>query len=359
MDSIPILLVEDNPGDARLFQEQLGSSSRVQYDITTTDRLESALELAAQNSFQLILLDLTLPDSHGIETFSEIFKRSSRSAIIVLTGQDDEELALRSLRFGAQDYLVKGQVNADSLNKAIQYGIERKRLESRLVGLHRHQAIGRLTEGLFHNVVNILNGMRLNIELAAANVTEQEASLLQEAHDAADRVISIFDLLAIFAGTREAQKVDTDLRKVVEEVLTITRPAVGEHLKIETTLPDAKAVVFGDPVMLQQVLINVFTNSSDALRQNIAEKRDATITISVTANDSDEHILEIQDNGSGISADERDRVFEPFFTTKANDEGIGLGLATVRRILSDHGGRIELVSQPDEDTRFRISLPAK
>ena len=357
MDPIPILLIEDNPRDARLFQEQLLSSSRVQYDITVADRLASGLELAAQKSFKLILLDLTLPDSNGIETFSEVFKCSSRSAIIVLTGLDDEALALRALRFGAQDYLVKGQVNADVLNKAIQYAIERKRLESRLVDLHRHQAIGRLTEGLFHNVVNILNGLRLNIELAAATVSEQEASLLHEAHGAADRIISVFDLLSMFAGTRETQKVVTDLRTVVSEVLTITRPAVNEKLKIETTLPDGPAHVLGDPVLLQQILINLLTNSADALQANLAEGRDATIVISVTVGTSNACTLEFCDNGSGISDDIRDRVFEPFFTTKGNDEGIGLGLASVRRILDDHGGRIELVNQPNEDTRFRISLP--
>ena len=359
MDPIPILLVEDNPGDARLFQEQLRSSSNVEYDVTLADRLATGLERASKGSFSLILLDLTLPDSNGIETFTEIFKCSPRSAIIILTGQDDEELAIRALRLGAQDYLVKGQINADSLKRAIQYGIERKRLESRLVGMHRNQAIGRLTEGLFHNVVNILNGIRLNIELVKANVAGQEADMLQTAYDAADRVLSIFDLLSIFAGNREPQKTLTDLRTVVTEVLTIVRPAVNEHLKIETSFPEASVNILGDSVLLQQVLINLLTNSSDALQANLAEKRDAMIAISITVGESNECILEICDNGSGISHDVRDLVFEPFFTTKANDEGIGLGLATVRRILSDHGGRIELASQSDEDTRFRISLPTK
>jgi diguanylate cyclase (GGDEF)-like protein/PAS domain S-box-containing protein len=134
MDDAPIrvLLIEDSPGDARLVEIYLSQASAATYRLTHCGRLDDGLEQLDQNSYDIVLLDLTLPDSHGIETFERAYAHGREVPIVVMTGHDDSKLALRAVREGAQDYLVKSAVDASLLNRSIRYAIERKNYEEAL-----------------------------------------------------------------------------------------------------------------------------------------------------------------------------------------------------------------------------------
>lgn len=123
--AIKTLLIEDNPGDARLIRELLSEAKNPPIELEWTDRLSSGLLRAAQGGLDAILLDLSLPDSTGFDTFASLQKHLAQVPVIVLTGLDDEGLALRTVREGAQDYVVKGEVTAQSLARCIRFGIER------------------------------------------------------------------------------------------------------------------------------------------------------------------------------------------------------------------------------------------
>ncbi|MCG6136829.1 MAG: response regulator [Nostoc sp. LLA-1] len=129
---IKVLLVEDNPGDVFLLQEILQEVTTVQVELQPVERLSEALEYLAQDNFDVMLLDLSLPDSQGLETFVKATRKAKATPIIVLTGIDDETLALRAMQEGAQDYLVKGQVNGDLLVRSMRYAIERQSSENAL-----------------------------------------------------------------------------------------------------------------------------------------------------------------------------------------------------------------------------------
>jgi PAS domain S-box-containing protein len=129
---IKILLVEDNPGDVRLLQELLKEVSSVQFQLESVDRLSQGLQRLNQHSFDVILLDLTLPDSQDLETFVQLHDYAPELPIVVITGLNDETLAVRAVQEGAQDYLVKGQVSSDVLARSIRYAIERKRTEQKI-----------------------------------------------------------------------------------------------------------------------------------------------------------------------------------------------------------------------------------
>ncbi|WP_315788630.1 hybrid sensor histidine kinase/response regulator [Fischerella sp. JS2] len=129
---IKVLLVEDNPGDVRLLQEFLWDVTTAQFQLIPVERLDQTLKLLNQESFDVILLDLSLPDSQGLETFITLHHQAPAIPIIVLTGLDDENLALRAMQEGAQDYLVKGQVSGDLLVRCMRYAIERQRIEEAL-----------------------------------------------------------------------------------------------------------------------------------------------------------------------------------------------------------------------------------
>lgn len=129
MDENPIrvLLIEDNSGDVRLIKEMLRELSGTKFEVFVEDRLLRGLEfLSKENSVDVLLLDLSLPDCRGFETFKKIYKEKPDIPIVVLTGLDDEELGVRTVREGAQDYLLKGQVDGNLLARAIKYAIERK-----------------------------------------------------------------------------------------------------------------------------------------------------------------------------------------------------------------------------------------
>jgi len=125
-----LLLVEDNPGDARLIQEVLRETLTQEFHLEKVDRLSAAIEaLSDAGNGYVVLLDLSLPDAHGLDTVRGVSEAAPTAPIIVLTGLDDETVALRTLQEGAQDYLVKGRLEGDLLVRAIRYARERKRLE--------------------------------------------------------------------------------------------------------------------------------------------------------------------------------------------------------------------------------------
>lgn len=131
-DPIRVLLVEDNPGDARLIRELLADAKNSRFDLEWVERLSKGLERLPQGGLDIVLLDLRLPDSSGIDTFVRIHCQAPSLPVIPLTGMDDEELAVTVVRAGAQDYLIKGEVDTNLLTSAIRYAIERKKTEEAL-----------------------------------------------------------------------------------------------------------------------------------------------------------------------------------------------------------------------------------
>ena len=132
---ISVLLVEDNNGDARLVQEALTESSRVAFRIERSDRLSAATARLGREVFDVILLDLTLPDSWGLDTFLKVREVAPQTPVMVLTGHDDETLGMMAVQQGAQEYLVKGQASGPLIVRCLRYAIERHRLQENLRGL--------------------------------------------------------------------------------------------------------------------------------------------------------------------------------------------------------------------------------
>jgi len=126
-----ILLVEDNPGDVFIIKDLLKNSG-INCNLTQSATLSDSLKLLSDRDFDAVLLDLGLPDSFGLETLEKLSTLKIKSPVIVLTGLDDEEIAVKSMQEGAQDYLVKGKLNAESMFRAIRYGIERKKIQDDL-----------------------------------------------------------------------------------------------------------------------------------------------------------------------------------------------------------------------------------
>jgi len=125
---IKILLIEDNPGDARLIQEMLSEIKDTKFNFSCVDRLSKGLEFLTKGDIDIVLLDLSLPDSQGLDTFLKLHQTVPDIAVIVFTGLDDSTIGVKAVQEGAQDYLVKGKVDSDLLFRSIRYAIERHRM---------------------------------------------------------------------------------------------------------------------------------------------------------------------------------------------------------------------------------------
>jgi len=127
-----ILLIEDNPGDVRLIKEMLNEIASFDYHLIAADTLKVGCELIKNHTFVLILLDLNLPDSTGKETFNAINKCADQTPVVLVSGMQNVELSLTLIKEGAQDYIIKDDLNSNLLSRTIEFAIERKKLVSQL-----------------------------------------------------------------------------------------------------------------------------------------------------------------------------------------------------------------------------------
>lgn len=134
---IRVLIIEDNPQDLRLIEEMLSEIDIPSFELISADRLEDGLKLLINDGFDILLLDLSLPDSTGLDTFASVYDQAPEIPVVILSGFDDEDIAIKAVREGAQDYLVKGTVSSLLLSRSIAYAIERKLIEDELIR-HRY-----------------------------------------------------------------------------------------------------------------------------------------------------------------------------------------------------------------------------
>ena len=142
--AVKVLLVEDNPGDARLVQEMLREAKNDEFVLTHAQCLNEALQCIADGQYDVVLVDLTLPDAHGLCTVTHLQSARPELPIVVLTGINDQNIALQAVQTGAQDYLVKGQGDGHLLSRALWYAIERKERQAKLVFLAQYDQLTEL-----------------------------------------------------------------------------------------------------------------------------------------------------------------------------------------------------------------------
>lgn len=190
---VNILLIEDNSSDVRIIQEFLKSAENFHYNIDVCSRLSEGLNLFKEKRFDVILLDLTLPDSDINNTLETVLDLIVKIPIIILTGLDDKKFALNSLKKGAQDYLVKGELNKSILTRSILYAIERHRVEEEVK--EKAQAVQLDNKG--KEILNILqDNYRISykelsekVNLAASTIHNRVQNMLEEG------IIRAFDTL--------------------------------------------------------------------------------------------------------------------------------------------------------------------
>ena len=234
-----------------------------------------------------------------------------------------------------------------------QMAHESEKLQEQLLHAQKMESLGRLAGGVAHDFNNLLTVIMGSLDLVRSGVdTDSSDELLNEAQLAARRAADVTGQLLAFSRKQVMNVKPVHIQKVVEQSMKMVERLVGEDIRLHLELDCDDGVVVADASQLQQVLINLVVNARDAMPSG------GDLHISLRA-ESAQVILEVRDTGSGIPPELQNRIFEPFFTTKQFGEGTGLGLSTVLGVVSQHGGRVEVVSEPSErlGTTFLVTLP--
>lgn len=242
------------------------------------------------------------------------------------------------------------------------------RLQEEVYQAQKLEAVGSLAAGIAHDMKNLLLIIQGNAELICME-TEPGSKLNDQAtmiSTSSTRASDMIHKLMLFSRKHVLARDWIDLSTVVQNMLDLLERLIPRDVKVEFKKPEDLWAVNADAGLLEQVLVNLVTNARDALPNGGKISISlANAVISEENRPKDENavpgsfvMLEVADNGKGMSPEVRARIFEPFFTTKAAGAGTGLGLSTVYGVVKQHGGWIGVESEQERGSRFRIYLPA-
>jgi signal transduction histidine kinase len=365
---ITVLLVEDNPGDARLIREALFEARGAVYDLEWEDRLEAGLGRLAMGGIDVVVLDLSLPESQGMETFTTVHAAAPHVPIVVLTGYSDETIAISAVHEGAQDFLMKGRVDADLLARSLRHAIERHRMAEELERARNQQLqmkdrfLSHVSHELRSPLTAIYQFVTIVLDGLGGDLTAEQREYLEVAlRNVKQLRTMIADLLD--ATRAETGKLRIDPRQisigeaVQEATLAVRKPAGERSLTVSTDVPVDLPSVYADPERIRQVLANLldnamkFTPAGGAIQVRATESTDEVGTVRVS----------VSDTGSGISPQARERIFDRLHqepdATQSSRRGLGLGLYICRELVTQQGGRIWVESEAGQGSTFHFTLP--
>ena len=362
-----VLLIEDNPGDADLVRLRLieGDSA---VSISSASRLADGLASMAKEPPSVVLLDLNLPDSHGADTFRKVLEQAPSVPVVILSGQDDEVLAMKALHQGVQDYLVKGDITSNHLERAMRYAIERQAL-TRSLEMSRQQQLEFKNQFLSH----VSHELRTPLTCIHQFVTILLDGLAGEVnpeqrYHLGTVLNSVHQLRAMIRDLLEATRAESGKIRIEQRCITIgdlVRQAVsmmaatakekqvGLEVGSDTRIP----FVYADPDRVLQVLINLIDNGIKftppgggvMVKACLVEADPTMVYLSVT------------DSGCGIGPEAKALIFERLYQDPNSIDnrcaGLGLGLFIAKELVELHGGRLWVASEIGNGSTFSFTLP--
>src|SRR6266852_6381330 len=372
--SVPlrVLMIEDSEDDTALLVREL---RRGGYDVThervdTPAAMSSALN---KEKWDLVISDHSMPHFSGAAALTLLRETESEVPFIFVSGTMGEEAAVAALKDGAQDYVMKS--NLKRLVPAVQRELreleerrERKRLERQVQQLQKFEAIGRLAGGIAHDFNNAIGAIMgwADLALQEAQPGTRLQERLQKICAQAQRTAGLTSQLLAFARQQVLQPRKIDLNGLIEEGTSLLRKVIGADVEVRLVPAPNLRVTVADPVQIDQVLMNLCLNARDAMPKGgrlIIETQNADLEeeycrLHTYVRPGSYVLLSVSDTGIGMDPATIERIFEPFFTTKEVGKGTGLGLATVFGIVKQHGGFINVYSEPGKGTTFRVYLPS-
>jgi signal transduction histidine kinase len=366
--ALQVLLVEDNSGDARLLREMFSNENTDSFELTHVLRLSEALALLTKGGIDIVLLDMGLPDGHGLDTVRRAHAAAPDVPLIVLTGLDDEDLAAQAMKEGAQDYLIKGEIENRALPRALRHSIERQRMQSEtdLIRAHQMQFKDEFLSHVSHELRSPLTAIHQFVTilldgLAGALAFEQRKYLEIALRNVKQLDSMINDLLDVTRMQSGKLTVDAQYASVSDAIVyavnTLQGVAKAKGVSLDSDIERDVPMVYADPTRIRQILVVLLDNAIKFTPRGGAVQVNARNAV----DDPNFLVLEVSDSGCGINADLIERIFERLFqapgTALAGRKGLGLGLYICKELVTLQGGRIRAKSTPGEGAVFSFTLP--
>jgi|GEM_PF-1756892 len=371
-----VLLIEDHPADARLIELMLGQARGLSFELSWASSLTDGIRHLATQPTDVVLLDLGLPESTGLDTLKRLMGHGCAvPTLVVLSGLTDEEIAVQALHEGAQDYLVKGQVDSALLVRAIRYAIGRSRAEEALRQAHAEaQAAKQRAEEANHAkstfLANMSHDLRtpLNGILGFAQILQWDRTLgqrqqmgvsaiRQSGEHLLTLINDILDVAKIEAGKLEICPTEFPLApffRVVEDIIRVKAQAKPELAFVCEFDPAMPAAVMADERRLRQVLLNLLDNAVKFTARG-------RVTLAVRFTPPSRLRFEVRDTGEALTEQQLGRLFKPFEQVgdvHQRSGGTGLGLVICRQFVRLMGGEVQVESRNGQGNTFWFEVDA-
>lgn len=365
-ERINILLVEDDEDDYIITRDLLDDINADAYELEWVSDLETARKIMGANEHHLCLMDYTLGRQTGLELLSEAASLGFSAPIIMLTGQDNDELDNEASRAGAVDFLVKSNLTASRLARAIRYAVARWHMENerleRLKAESENQAKTEFLTHLSHELRTPLTAVLgytdiLLQELKQTPQAEKLGIIKRNGDHLLSLLNDVLDLSKIEAGKLDVEQDATSLLALladVQQMLAVKASDKGLDLSF-TASGKVPAKIYTDRKRLQQILLNLLNNA-------VKFTHNGGVNLHITCNTIEQTVsLHITDTGVGIAPHEQEKLFTPFTQLKpgivSQETGTGLGLAISKQLTERLSGEISLTSRLGKGSCFTITLP--
>jgi signal transduction histidine kinase len=365
---LQVLLVEDNAGDARLLREMFSKEPLGSFELSHLTHMVDAEARLARGGVDIVLLDMGLPDGHGLDTLRRARAAAPDVVMIVMTGLEDEALAAQAMKAGAQDYLIKGQIENRALPRALRHAIERQRMqvETELIRKQqlqlRDEFLSHVSHELRSPLTSIYSFSTIIADGLAGETSPQQNEYLQIIlRNVRQLQAMIEDLLQVTQAqtgklTVELQSVSVD-EAVDYAVDTLQGAATEKEITLSSDTSADLPAAYADPTRLRQILTILldnaikFTPAGGAVKVGVGPYERAANLL----------LVEVSDTGCGIDQESAEHIFEHLYQVtdpgRAGRRGLGLGLHIAKDLVTRQGGTIWVESTPQKGSKFFFTLP--
>jgi signal transduction histidine kinase len=346
-----LLVIDDSVDDRMLYRRALTGAFGKRLNLTEEASGDNALDAIEHAEPLCVLLDYSLPGRNGIEVLKRIRAKHKHLAVVLLTGQGNEDIAVRAMKEGAQDYITKATITSETLSHVVHAAIEHGAMQRRID--EQHEALEIFTNALAHDlkepVRTICSFAHMICQGKVAGAEQDE--YMRHIRDAGDRMGLLIDSVLSYTqldGAAERKAETVNLNEAVEAAKANLAAQFRERGTTFGTenLPD----IAGNRIEIIQVLQNLMSNA--------VSHSPTPVHIWVCAAVEDDTVrVSVRDNGPGIAPEQQRRIFEPFRRLSRDNAHCGLGLAICRKIVEAHGGKIECESDTGLGASFFFTLP--